>query len=1234
VSLLSIHITQVEAISKQIYFGGSDFAARAFNGWTSEYLLQNPNYTINYDDTIGYTEAVNLLLNNTNVIASSDIPLDESYYVDNPDLQMFPIVGAAIVPYYTFIQVGLVLSRDAIARIFMGNITRWNDTAIQLTNPAAVLTSAPITVVYRTDDSVATYCLTQALSSFNSDWAKKYGVSQTFPMSLRSLSNFRGAEGERGVAALSKLVQNAFSYVSSNLITETLAQVQYARILNKNGTRADVKVTAMEPVLAASQPLFNSRFTANIVDLPVVAGFPIMTYTYLVVRMTTTPEDRCDELKVFLQFIDFALNYTTPNITALNYGYATLPSNIVDLVRQKLFQITCAGVPLLTADEVPSPAPGPVEMQYTSRDTFSGLTSVPYVPFYNYLGSTISASQASTLLLSTLSTLYNNNPGANSSSSSKLTPSLLPLTILIMFVYMLVGVYEPAQSSSSRRSSTKYFGFLATLLIIFGVAIQSSDATVINLGGVYPVTSQNAVVGSQMESVSRVAVLDLNAIPNANFTFVINNLDEGGTLSEGDTSAILSITKYFSTVVIGGYDSSITGSMAAVTQSYLTPFLSSGARGNTLSQGNYPLFSRVIPPYKSEGGMLAAVVKYYGWENTVAFIASSDDYGIDTSKVFKAYLSYYGSSVLAEERYFAGDSDFSDQLSKIRTSLARVIVILASSPSDAAQILMQAEEYHLIGDQFVWLTGSPSSTSDLFFNHTTDVLDPTVKQLGAGLIGVKLKGGYGDLYDQFLDQWETLSSVTYAGAGKRSIATEAVYTYDAFLLTADAVSKPFVTLDDIINNLRTSNVTGLTGPLNLNGTEDRLGIFDIVNLQKGDSGDMGWVVVGDWYEENKYDPNYGITFDYNIQFHDGTIIIPSLIIHNKLTYWSCSDKKMKTDDTGKEVRLDAPGPDADNIDKQYRCDQFIDCYNLSDEVGCTPSMPAGYIAIGIILGISILFAIVCILFTILFGYLIRRRRVRTASPLFLIIIACSCIVGFGSDYAYFGQDSPVSCIFRMWLVTVAVITMISSLFIKSFRVWRLYRSKSKIVPMPDWQLVILVILMVIPVIVIDIIWSIVATPTASLIDIAGEKHYVCHAGGFTGDPIGYVFFALDIAYIGLILCFGVFLSIVTRNIISTFNESRLIAVSTYNLFFLGVIGIPVYLVLKESNPLASWVIYEVCILYGFLSTLSMQFIPKMYGIVIIDKFKNTNLQLDEVNSQNTATNSAAADNSSNPNALF
>ena len=86
----------------------------------------------------------------------------------------------------------------------------------------------------------------------------------------------------------------------------------------------------------------------------------------------------------------------------------------------------------------------------------------------------------------------------------------------------------------------------------------------------------------------------------------------------------------------------------------------------------------------------------------------------------------------------------------------------------------------------------------------------------------------------------------------------------------------------------------------------------------------------------------------------------------------------------------------------------------------------------------------------------------------------------------------------------------------------IYTAKSKILPLPDWKLLIMVAFMIFPVILIDFLWTLIATPTASLISIGGDKHYVCHAGGFVGDPYGYVFFAIVCAYIGLILLFGVF----------------------------------------------------------------------------------------------------------------
>ena len=980
--------------------------------------------------------------------------------------------------------------------------------------------------------------------------------------------------------------------------------------------------------------------------------------------MSSTPIDKCDELKSVLQFIDYSINYTSPIAVTNMYGYCPLPSNIVELVRNKIYNVTCGGeIMLERPTESPQPAPGQPEYEYDDPLlSFSGLTTVPYVPFYNYLGSTISASQASTFQLSTLSSLYNdNNTG---SFSSSLRPSFfLPL---LSFLFALLFQSFSNQNNEEEQQTTigwrkiNRMGALGMVGIIMlmtsSFPLLGVEGRTVGLGLIFPFTGPNAEVGIQMEAAARAAIAYVNPLdPSFNFTTV--SLDEGSRTSLADAAVIYAITRYFSFSFVGGFENEITAAMASLSESYLTPMLSANARANVLSDGNYPLFSRVVPAYRSEGYALATIVEYYGWGDTVATIASSDDYGVGTTQTFIATLNAFGHTLLSEERYFLGATDFSSQLSGVRDSLARVIVVISSSADDTATILSSADDFHLVGDQFIWMTGTPASSSSLFMNKTTSQVNNKVKNLGVGMFGLRLKGGYGEVYETFLDNWQNLSSITYSGAGKRSIAKEATYAIDSILLLTTALKQPFVTLQDLLFIIRNTTFTGLTGPINLNGTQDRLGIFEVMNLIDNNDGDYGWVSIGDYYEEDRFNRsnNFGLSLSYKPMFHDGSYTIPSLIIHNKLTYWSCEDREMKTDETGKEVRLDEPGPDAKNIDKQYRCDQFIDCYNMSDEWECSPSLPAAYIAIGIILALSIFFALFCLIFTVTFGYIFRRRRIRTASPLFLMIIAISCIVGFGSDYAYFGQDSKVSCPFRMWLVTLAIIVMISSLFIKSFRVWRLYRAKSKIVPMPDWQLIILVILMVIPVLIIDFLWTLIATPTASLIKIGGEYHYVCHAGGFTGDPIGYVFFAIDCAYIGLILLFGVFLSIVTRNIISTFNESRLIAVSvrlfsffsliifsnyflilkpkkTYNLFFLGVIGIPVYLVIYQSNPLAAWVIYEVCVLYGFLSTLAMQFIPKIYGIIVVDKFKNTSLQMDEVGS-NTNTQSSDGTNT-NPNALF
>ena len=120
----------------------------------------------------------------------------------------------------------------------------------------------------------------------------------------------------------------------------------------------------------------------------------------------------------------------------------------------------------------------------------------------------------------------------------------------------------------------------------------------------------------------------------------------------------------------------------------------------------------------------------------------------------------------------------------------------------------------------------------------------------------------------------------------------------------------------------------------------------------------------------------------------------------------------------------------------------------------------------------------------------------------------------------------------------------------------------------------------------------------------GKDHYVCYTGGFTGYPGGYVFFSIFVAYSAFILLLGAILCVLIRNVPSQFNESKLIAISIYNLVFLSVVVVPVYMVLNSYEPFVAWIIRTCAILYAFTATMILQFLPKIIGIVVIDKCKN------------------------------
>ena len=81
----------------------------------------------------------------------------------------FAVFAFGIVPVYTLpgISAPLLLNRTALADIFVGRITQWNDPVLRALNPSQTLPAASITVVARSDASQLTTIFTAALAAFS-----------------------------------------------------------------------------------------------------------------------------------------------------------------------------------------------------------------------------------------------------------------------------------------------------------------------------------------------------------------------------------------------------------------------------------------------------------------------------------------------------------------------------------------------------------------------------------------------------------------------------------------------------------------------------------------------------------------------------------------------------------------------------------------------------------------------------------------------------------------------------------------------------------------------------------------------------------------------------------------------------------------------------------------------------------------------------------------------------------
>ena len=193
------------AAQTQVTGAGATFPYPMYSKWFDEYRKLHPDVQINYQ-SIGSGGGIRQVTEGTVDFGASDGPMTDEQINAFRDkrgsaILHFPTVLGAVVPVYNVsgVATALKFTPEALAGIFLGTITKWNDKAIAASNPGAALPAKDIVVVHRSDGSGTSFVWTDYLSKVSADWKAKVGTntSVNWPVGL-------GGKGNEGVSGLVK----------------------------------------------------------------------------------------------------------------------------------------------------------------------------------------------------------------------------------------------------------------------------------------------------------------------------------------------------------------------------------------------------------------------------------------------------------------------------------------------------------------------------------------------------------------------------------------------------------------------------------------------------------------------------------------------------------------------------------------------------------------------------------------------------------------------------------------------------------------------------------------------------------------------------------------------------------------------------------------------------------------------------------------------------------------------
>ncbi len=306
---------------------GATFPNPIYTKWFDTYGKAT-GVRINYQ-SIGSGGGIRQFTEGTVDFGATDGPMStEQMAAVNNDVLHVPTVLGADVLTYNLPAIGsskLVLDGDAIAGIFLGRITKWNDPKLAGLNPGLKLPSTDIIVVHRSDGSGTSFIFTDYLSKVSPEWKAKVGAatSVNWPIGL-------GGKGNEGVTQQVKQTEGAIGYVE--LIYAASNGLAFANIKNSAGKAVTPNLASVTAAAQSANFTPDTDFRVSITNPPGADAYPIASFTWLLIKPSNPDPVKAKQIK---DFINWMLSPEAQRMAA-DLQYAPLPVPLIELIQKRV----------------------------------------------------------------------------------------------------------------------------------------------------------------------------------------------------------------------------------------------------------------------------------------------------------------------------------------------------------------------------------------------------------------------------------------------------------------------------------------------------------------------------------------------------------------------------------------------------------------------------------------------------------------------------------------------------------------------------------------------------------------------------------------------------------------------------------------------------------------------------------------------------------------------------------